>query len=127
MRSFAYTAWPSRAVFGSGTAAQAELKGWRPMAATAAYEATFAMTVPPPVIAANRALLAALVPGGPLPAGTKPLACRRPAYVTLTYHSGDSCLRAHTIGSIRPELVLDLTPDPDCERQARFDVALREV
>jgi hypothetical protein len=33
----------------------------------------------------------------------------------------------HTIGSIRPELVLDLTPDPDCERQARFDVALREV
>lgn len=122
MRSFAYTAWPSRAVFGSGTAAQAELKGRRRRP-----PATFAMTVRPPVIAANRALLAALVPGGPLPAGTKPLACRRPAYVTLTYHSGDSCLRAHTIGSIRPELVLDLTPDPDCERQARFDVALREV
>jgi PPE-repeat protein len=45
----------------STTAAQAEETANHARAAAAAYEAAFAMTVPPPVIAANRALLAALV------------------------------------------------------------------
>jgi PPE-repeat protein len=45
----------------SATAGQAEATGAQAMAAVAAYEAAFAMTVPPPVIAANRALLMALV------------------------------------------------------------------
>jgi PPE-repeat protein len=45
----------------STTAAQAEDTANHARAAVAAYEAAFAMTVPPPVIAANRALLAALV------------------------------------------------------------------
>jgi PPE-repeat protein len=45
----------------SATAAQAEAAGTQAMAAVAAYEAAFAMTVPPPVIAANRALLLMLV------------------------------------------------------------------
>jgi PPE-repeat protein len=45
----------------TATAAQAELSAAQAMAAVAAYEAAFAMTVPPPVIAANRALLLALV------------------------------------------------------------------
>src|ERR1700722_2178703 len=43
------------------TAAQAALTAAQATAAVAAYEAAFAMTVPPPVIAANRALLLALV------------------------------------------------------------------
>ena len=43
------------------TAAQAEQNGAQAKAAVAAYEAAFAMTVPPPVIAANRALLMALI------------------------------------------------------------------
>jgi PPE-repeat protein len=43
------------------TAAQAEETAARAKAAVAAYEAAFAATVPPPVIAANRSLLAALV------------------------------------------------------------------
>jgi PPE-repeat protein len=43
------------------TAAQAEETANHARAAVAAYEAAFTMTVPPPVIAANRALLAALV------------------------------------------------------------------
>jgi PPE-repeat protein len=43
------------------TGAQAEQTANQARAAVAAYEAAFAMTVPPPVIAANRALLAALV------------------------------------------------------------------
>jgi PPE-repeat protein len=45
----------------STTAAQAEETAIQAEAAVAAYEAAFAATVPPPVIAANRALLAALV------------------------------------------------------------------
>lgn len=45
----------------SSTAAQAEQTAAQAKAAVAAYEAAFAMTVPPPVIAANRALLMALI------------------------------------------------------------------
>jgi PPE-repeat protein len=43
------------------TAGQAEQAGAQAMAAVAAYEAAFGMTVPPPVIAANRALLMMLI------------------------------------------------------------------
>ena len=45
----------------AASAGQAEATGAQAMAAVAAYEAAFAMTVPPPVIAANRALLMALI------------------------------------------------------------------
>jgi PPE-repeat protein len=45
----------------SATAAQAEQSASQAQAAAAGYETAFAMTVPPPVIAANRSLLAALV------------------------------------------------------------------
>jgi PPE-repeat protein len=50
-----YAAWMST------TAAQAEETAIQAEAAVAAYEAAFAATVPPPVIAANRALLMALI------------------------------------------------------------------
>ena len=50
-----YTAWMN------STAAAAEQTAGQAKAAAAAYEAAFGMTVPPPVIAANRAQLAALV------------------------------------------------------------------
>jgi PPE-repeat protein len=50
-----YVAWMS------ATAAEAEQAAMQARAAAAAYEAAFAMTVPPPVIAANRALLMALI------------------------------------------------------------------
>ncbi|CDO85708.1 hypothetical protein AWC29_11135 [Mycobacterium triplex] len=43
------------------TAAQAEQTGMQANAAATAFEAAFAMTVPPPVVAANRTLLANLV------------------------------------------------------------------
>jgi PPE-repeat protein len=45
----------------STTAAQAEETANQARAAVSAYEAAFAMTVPPPAIAANRALLMALI------------------------------------------------------------------
>ncbi|MGH3961398.1 PPE family protein [Mycobacterium sp.] len=50
-----YVAWLNH------TAAAAEHAAVQAMASAAAYEAAFAMTVPPPVIAANRTQLAALV------------------------------------------------------------------
>ncbi|OSC24972.1 PPE family protein [Mycobacterium vulneris] len=50
-----YLAWLST------TATQAEQAGIQANAAAAAYESAFAMTVPPPVIAANRTQLATLV------------------------------------------------------------------
>jgi PPE-repeat protein len=50
-----YTAWMNT------TAAQAEQTANQTMAAASAYEAAFGMTVPPPVIAANRTQLASLV------------------------------------------------------------------
>jgi PPE-repeat protein len=50
-----YVAWLS------ATAAQAEETAAQARAAAAGYEAAFAMTVPPPEIAANRSLLAVLV------------------------------------------------------------------
>jgi PPE-repeat protein len=50
-----YTAWMNT------TAAQAEQTANQSMAAASAYESAFGMTVPPPVIAANRTQLASLV------------------------------------------------------------------
>jgi PPE-repeat protein len=50
-----YVSWLSTA------AGQAEESGSQARAAAAAFEAAFAMTVPPPVIAANRVLLMSLV------------------------------------------------------------------
>jgi PPE-repeat protein len=50
-----YTAWMNT------TAAQAEQTAGQGTAAAAAYEAAYGMTVPPPVIAANRTQLASLV------------------------------------------------------------------
>ena len=50
-----YVAWMR------ATAAQAEQTATKATAAAAAYDAAFAETVPPPVVAANRSLLAALV------------------------------------------------------------------
>src|SRR3984957_10426041 len=50
-----YTAWLS------STAAQAEQTASQAQAAAGAYEAAFAASIPPPVIAANRAALALLV------------------------------------------------------------------
>jgi PPE-repeat protein len=50
-----FTAWTA------ATAAQAQQAATQARAAAAAYEAAFALTVPPPVITANRSLLQALV------------------------------------------------------------------
>jgi PPE-repeat protein len=69
-----YTAWLS------STAAQAEQTAAQAQAAAGAYEAAFAASVPPPVIAANRALLAALVATNFLGQNTPAIAATEATY-----------------------------------------------
>ena len=71
-----YLAWMT------ATATQAEQTASQAKAAAAAYEAAFAMTVPPPVIAANRSLLASLV-------ATNFLGQNTPAIAATEAHYGE--------------------------------------
>ncbi|MCV7259013.1 PPE family protein [Mycobacterium shimoidei] len=64
----------------STTAEQAAQTAAQAKAAAAAYEAAFAMTVPPPVIAANRAQLAALVATNVLGQNTPAIAATEAQY-----------------------------------------------
>src|SRR3984893_600890 len=69
-----YTAWLS------STAAQAEQTASQAQSAAAAYEAAFAASIPPPVIAANRALLALLVATNFLGQNTPAIAANEATY-----------------------------------------------
>ncbi|WP_102417195.1 PPE family protein [Mycobacterium sp. 4858] len=65
------------------TAAAAQHAGAQAMASAAAYEAAFAMTVPPPVIAENRAQLAALVAGNVLGQNTPAIMATEAQYSAM--------------------------------------------
>ena len=67
----------------SATAAQAEETAAQARAAAAGYEAAFAMTVPPPEIAANRSLLAALVATNFLGMNTPAIAATEAQYAEM--------------------------------------------
>jgi PPE-repeat protein len=69
-----YAAWMNT------TAAQAEQTAAQAQAAVSAYESAFAMTVPPPVIAANRAQLASLVATNILGQNTPAIAATEALY-----------------------------------------------
>src|ERR1700752_522782 len=64
-------------------AMQAEEVDARAKAAAAAYEAAFAMTVPPPLIAANRALLMALISTNFFGQNTPAIAATEAQYVEM--------------------------------------------
>lgn len=72
-----YVTWMSSA------AAQAQLTAIQAKAAAGAYEVAFAMTVPPPVIAANRALLASLVATNFLGQNTPAIAATEAHYAEM--------------------------------------------
>lgn len=63
------------------TAEQAQIAGSQAVAAAAAYEAAFLATVPPPVIAANRALLSALLATNFLGQNTAAIAATETQYL----------------------------------------------
>jgi PPE-repeat protein len=67
----------------SATAAQAEETATQARAAAAGYEAAFAMTVPPPEIAANRSLLAVLVATNFLGMNTPAIAATEALYTEM--------------------------------------------
>ena len=67
----------------SATAAQAEETAAQARAAAAGYEAALAMTVPPPVVAANRSLLAALVATNFLGNNTPAIAATEAQYAEM--------------------------------------------
>ncbi|ETZ72602.1 PPE family protein [Mycobacterium sp. MAC_080597_8934] len=72
-----YVAWLQ------ATGAQAEQAGAQAKLAAAAYETAFAATVPPPVIAANRALLATLVATNILGQNTPAIAATEAHYMEM--------------------------------------------
>ncbi|AZP81151.1 PPE family protein [Mycobacterium avium subsp. paratuberculosis] len=72
-----YVAWLQ------ATGAQAEQAGAQAKLAAAAYETAFAATVPPPVIAANRALLATLVATNMLGQNTPAIAATEAHYMEM--------------------------------------------
>ncbi len=75
----------------SATAAQAEETAGQAMAAAAAYEAAFAFTVPPPEIAANRSLLAALVATNFLGKNTPAIAATEALYAEMWAQDAVRC------------------------------------
>lgn len=72
-----YVAWIN------ATGAQAEVAGTQAKLAAGAYEAAFAATVPPPVIAANRALLATLIATNILGQNTPAIAATEAHYMEM--------------------------------------------
>ncbi len=72
----------------AGTAAQAAQTGAQARLAAAAYESAFAGTVPPAVIAANRALLAALVATNFLGQNTPAIAATEAHYMEMWFQDG---------------------------------------
>src|SRR5271155_705952 len=72
----------------AGTAGQAAQTSAQAPFAAAAYESAFASTVPPPVVAANRSLLAALVATNFLGQNTPAIAATEAQYMEMWFQDG---------------------------------------
>lgn len=97
------------------TAAQAERTATQATAAAAAYEAAFAATVPPPVVAANRALLVALVATNFFGQNTPAIAVTEAQYAemwaqdaaTMLGYAGESAAATSLIPFSEPAAIVD--------------------
>ena len=76
----------------STTAAQAEQTAGQARAAAGAYETAFAATVPPPVIAANRALLMSLIATNILGQNTPAIAATEADYAEMWAQTPRRCM-----------------------------------
>src|ERR1700722_10839432 len=95
----------------SATAVQAEETAAQARAAAAGYEAAFAMTVPPPEIAANRSLLAVLVATNFLGMNTPAIAATEAQYAEMW--AQDAVAMYGYAGSSAAATVLTPFPSPD--------------
>ena len=95
----------------AGTAGQAAQTGAQARLAAAAYENAFAGTIPPAVIAANRALLAALVATNFLGQNTPAIAATEAQYMEMWFQDG---LSMDTYASLAQQAVAlpEQTPAP---------------
>jgi PPE-repeat protein len=95
----------------SGTAGQAAQTSAQARLAAAAYESAFAGTVPPAVIAANRALLAALVATNFLGQNTPAIAATEAHYMEMWFQDG---LSMDTYATVSQQAVVlpEQTPAP---------------
>jgi PPE-repeat protein len=107
----------------STTAAQAEQAGGQAKAAVAAYEAAFAATVSPPMIAANRALLMALI-------ATNALGQNAPAIAATEAHYGEmwaqdaAAMYGYAGGSAAASTLTPFTPPAPATNPAGQGAAL---
>ncbi|MGH3562236.1 MAG: PPE family protein, partial [Mycobacterium sp.] len=100
-----YVAWMNT------TAAQAEQAATQAKAAATAYETAFVMTVPPPVIAANRAQLAALVATNFLGQNTPAIAATEAHYREM-WAQDAAAMYGYAANSATAAQVTSFTPPP---------------
>jgi PPE-repeat protein len=100
-----YVAWMNT------TAAQAEQTADQATAAASAYEAAFAMTVPPPVIAANRALLTTLIATNTFGQNAPAIAATEAQYSQMWAHDA-AAMYAYAGQSAAASRLPSFTPPP---------------
>jgi PPE-repeat protein len=102
-----YVAWLS------ATAGQAELTGAQAQAAVGAYQAAFAMTVPPPLIAENRAQLMMLVQTNLLGQNTAAIAANQAQYSEMWAQDATAMYGYAANSAAITAGVTPLTPPPE--------------
>ncbi len=123
-----YVAWLST------TAAQAEQTAAQAQAAVAAYEAAFAATVPPPVIAANRAQLVVLIATNFFGQNTPAIAATEAQYLEMWAqdaaamygYAGSSAAASRLTSFTQPEQVANAT-GPTAQAAAVAEAAATQV
>lgn len=106
-----YVAWLS------ATAVRAEQAGTQARAAAAAYDAAFAMTVPPPVIAANRVLLMALIATNFFGQNTPLIAATEAEYVEF-WAQDATAMYAYASSSATASALTPFAPPPNTTNPA---------
>lgn len=97
----------------SATAGQAAQMASQSTAAVAAYEAAFAMTVPPPVVAANRTLLATLIATNFLGQNTPAIAATEAQYAEM-WAQDAAAMYAYAAASAAATVLTPFTsPEPN--------------
>src|ERR1700751_4124680 len=102
-----YVAWLS------ATAGQAELTGAQAQAAVGAYQAAFAMTVPPPLIAENRAQLTTLVATNLLGQNTPAIAANQAQYGEMWAQDAAAMYGYAANSAAITATITPFTPAPD--------------